>query len=346
MSLKPRLNSVRRSTHLGHLAAALTAGTSLMASAAAAEPLKVVASFTVLADIAENIGGDDVSVDSLVGPDSDSHVFEPSPSHVRALAGADIVVVNGLAFEGWMDRLIDASGFDGSVIVASANAGVIESGNDHHDHEEDGHDQDDDDGHDDHGLDGHEDDHGHEEEDHDHDRGPEDAHAWQSVSEGRSYAQTIADALAEADPDNADAYRDRLAGYDAELEALDHEVRELMGEIPDGATTVIVPHASFTYFERDYGIEFLSPSGLTTEAEPTAAQMAGLVDLIHEHGVAAILAENVSSPRMVELLAEEAGMSLGGTLYSDALSEQDGPAPTYIEMLRHNAAVIHRAITR
>jgi len=150
--------------------------------------------------------------------------------------------------------------------------------------------------------------------------------------------------LAEADPANADAYLDRLAAYDAELEALDSEIRELMAEIPEGPTTVIVPHASFAYFERDYGISFLSPSGLTTEAEPTAAQMAGLVDLIHEHGVAAILAENVSSPRMVELLAEEAGMTVGGTLYSDALSEPDGPAPAYIDMLRHNATVIHRAI--
>ncbi len=316
--------------------AVLAAGTSLLTSAAVAAPaerapLNVVASFTVLADIARNVGGDDVVVESLVGPDSDSHVFEPSPSHAQSVANADLVVINGLGYEGWMGRLIDASGFDGPVVMASADAELIETGGaDHH-------------GHDDHGHDDHEeDDHGH---DHEGDTGGDyNPHVWQSVSGGQSYARTIADALADADPDNAEAYRDRLAAYDSELAALDREIDDLLGSLPEEQRTVIVPHASFDYFSREYGITFLSPSGLTTEAEPTAAQMAGLVDLIHAEGVAAILAENVSSPRMVELLAEEAGLAVGGTLYSDALSGPDGPAPSYIDMLRHNASVLHDAV--
>ncbi len=312
----------RTSALLAGLATLLTLPTAL-----ASERLQVVTSFSILADMVENVGGEHVAVTSLVGPDSDAHVYSPRPTDARALAEADLVVFNGLQFEGWMERLVDASDYAGALVVATDGMGELtataeESGHDHdHDHD---HDQ-----HDDHGHEGH-------------DHGDDDPHGWQDLGMGRVYVENILAGLTEADPDNSEAYNANAERYLEEIAATDIELRELLGEIP-ADTSVITGHDSFGHFARAYGLQFLSPQGLSTESEPSAANMARLVDVIREENVKALFHENMTSPAMIDQLAEEAGLPVAGTLYADALAAE-GEASTYLGMMRHNAHTLHDAL--
>jgi len=313
-------------------ALALGASTLLALPAAQAEErLQVLASFSILADMVEQVGGERVVVTPLVGPDSDTHVYSPSPSDARALAEADLVVFNGLRFEGWMERLIDASDYAGPRVTASdgieplAFAGHDDPGHEDHEHDP-GHDHDAPDpaAHD------------------DHDHGDQDPHGWQDLSRGAIYVANIRDGLIEADPANAPLYRDNAERYLAALEAADAEIREWLGEIPPG-TSVITGHDSFGYFASAYGLRFLSPVGLSSEAEPSAADMARLIDVIREQDVRALFHENMTSPAIIEQLSEETGLPIAGTLYADALAAE-GEASTYLGMMRHNARTLHDAL--
>ncbi|RDB44346.1 metal ABC transporter substrate-binding protein [Halomonas sp. DQ26W] len=298
-------------------------------AAFAAERVQVVTSFSILADMVENVGGEHVEVTSLVGPDSDAHVFSPSPRDARDLADADLVVFNGLLFEGWMERLIDSSDYAGPLVTATDGIDKL----DYHDQAH---------GHDDHGHDDH-DDHGHDDSGHDdHDHGEQDPHGWQDLAMGQVYVGNILEGLIEADPDNEAAYRENAERYINEMQATDDEIRQLIGEIP-ASTSVITGHDSFGYFANAYGIRFLSPVGLSTEAEPSAADMAQLIDVIREQNVKALFHENMTSPAIINQLSEEAGLPIAGTLYADALAT-DGDASTYLGMMRHNAQVLHDAL--
>ncbi len=267
------------------------------------------------------------------------------------------MVFNGLLFEGWMERLIDSSDYRGPLVTTTDGIDRLDyHGHDHghahghddhdhghdHDHDHDDHDHDDHDDHDhdhDHGHDDH-DDYGH--DDHDHDHGDYDPHAWQDLAMGKVYVGNILEGLIEADPDNEAAYRENAERYINELEATDREIRELLGEIP-ASTSVITGHDSFGYFANAYGLRFLSPVGLSTEADPSAADMARLIDVIREQNVRALFHENMTSPAVINQLAEETGLPIAGTLYADALSAE-GEASTYLGMMRHNAQVLHDAL--
>jgi zinc/manganese transport system substrate-binding protein len=320
-------------------------------AAFAAERVQVVTSFSILADMVENVGGEHVEVTSLVGPDSDAHVFSPSPRDARNLADADLVVFNGLLFEGWMERLIDSSDYDGPLVTATDGIDKLDyhghehdQAHGHDDHDDHGHDHDDHDDHDDHGhdYDDH-DDHGHDDSGHDdHDHGEQDPHGWQDLAMGQVYVGNILEGLIEADPDNEAAYRENADRYINEMQATDDEIRQLLGEIP-ASTSVITGHDSFGYFANAYGVRFLSPVGLSTEAEPSAADMARLIDVIREQNVKALFHENMTSPAIINQLSEEAGLPIAGTLYADALAAE-GDASTYLGMMRHNAQVLHDAL--
>lgn len=297
-------------------------------TALAAERLQVVTSFSILADMVENVGGERVSVTSLVGPDSDTHVYSPSPRDARALAEADLVVFNGLRFEGWMERLIDSSDYAGPLVTATDGIEPLGyAGHEDHDHDEH-----------DHSHDNHADSDAHD----DHEHGDQDPHGWQDLSQGVVYVSNIRDGLIEADPANEASYRDDAERYISELEAADTEIREWLGEIPAG-TSVITGHDSFGYFASAYGLRFLSPVGLSSEAEPSAADMARLIDVIREENVRALFHENMTSPAIIEQLAEETDLSIAGTLYADALAAE-GEASTYLGMMRHNAQTLHDAL--
>ncbi|WP_163578155.1 metal ABC transporter solute-binding protein, Zn/Mn family [Halomonas faecis] len=301
-------------------------------SALAEERLQVVTSFSILGDMVEQVGGERVSVTSLVGPDSDTHVYSPSPRDARALAEADLVVFNGLRFEGWMERLTDSSDYAGPLVTATDGIEPLGyAGHEDHDHDEHDH------GHD-------HDDHSHDAQDtHDgHEHGDQDPHGWQDLSQGVVYVSNIRDGLIEADPANEAHYRDNAKRYIGELEATDAEIREWLAEIPTG-TSVITGHDSFGYFASAYGLRFLSPVGLSSEAEPSAADMARLIDVIREENVRALFHENMTSPAIIEQLAEETDLSIAGTLYADALAAE-GEASTYLGMMRHNARTLHDAL--
>ncbi|MEM0921701.1 MAG: zinc ABC transporter substrate-binding protein, partial [Pseudomonadota bacterium] len=245
----------------------------------AEEKVPVVATFSILGDMVERIGGDHIAVTTLVGPDGDAHVYQPTPADARSVSEAEILFVNGLEFEGWIDRLVDASGFDGTRMVATTGVEAIpfeeddhhgeEKHGDHDDHAGHGHDDHaeeaahDDHGHDDHGHDDHgHDDHGHDDDHaghddhagekhgdaHDHDHGAFDPHAWQSLANGEIYATNIAATLAKADPANAADYLANAAAYIAEMKALDAEIRTLIDTLPLEARTIVTSHDAFGYF--------------------------------------------------------------------------------------------------
>ncbi|WP_447527442.1 metal ABC transporter solute-binding protein, Zn/Mn family [Vreelandella sp. TE19] len=319
-------------------------------AAMAAERVQVVTSFSILADMVENVGGEHVEVNSLVGPDGDAHVYSPRPGDARALAEADLVVFNGLLFEGWMDRLLDSSDYQGPLVTATDGIEALDYHPHDHGHER-GHEHDHDHSHDhDHGHDhGHEHshDHAHESEQahdqaQDHVHGDSDPHAWQDMVQAEMYVANIRDGLIKVDEENADDYRANAERYLEEMAELDREIRALIEEVPASAT-VITGHDSFGYFSSAYGVRFLSPSGLSTEVEPSGAGMAALVDVINDEGVQALFHENMTNPAVIEQLAEETGLEVAGTLYADALAAE-GEASTYLGMMHHNAELLHGAL--
>ncbi|WP_235041012.1 metal ABC transporter solute-binding protein, Zn/Mn family [Vreelandella profundi] len=328
------------SYRLSHQSARWLVGVSALLALPAAmanERIQVVTSFSILADMVENVGGDHVEVSSLVAADGDAHVYSPSPGDARALADADLVVFNGLLFEGWMERLISASDYDGALVTATDGIQPLSyAGHDDHDHEHDhsheGHD------HEAHAHDEHSDDHA------GHDHGDEDPHAWQDMRQAEVYIANIRDGLIAADADHEDEYRANAERYLQEIADVDAEIRALIEEIP-ASTSVITGHDSFGYFSNAYGVNFLSPVGLSTEADPSGASMAALVDVINQESVQALFHENMTNQSIITQLAEETGLPIAGTLYADALASE-GEASTYLGMMHHNARMLHDALAQ
>ncbi|KCV59775.1 periplasmic solute-binding family protein [Bordetella bronchiseptica CA90 BB1334] len=312
---------------------ALAAAVLLAPLVAAAQPLQVVASFSILADIATQVGGPDVAVRSLVGPDGDAHEYEPTPADARKLAAAQVLVVNGLDFEAWLPRLQKAAGFAGRTVVASKGVEPRRLDDAHEEHEAHG---DHDDRHHDH-------DHGHHGE-HGHHHGDLDPHAWQDLANGAIYARNIARAFAEADPAHAQAYRQRADAYVARIEALDQRVRQLFEAIEPARRKVVSSHDAFGYFGQAYGVRFIALAGVSTDAEPSAADMARIIEQVRRESVPAVFVENIANPRLAQQLTRETQARLGGTLYSDALARPGEPAGTYLGMFEWNAQQLAAAL--
>lgn len=319
---------------LGAAGGALAMAT-LPAPALARDPLRVVATFSILGDMVREVGGERVAVTTIVGRNSDTHNFEATPQDAKALLEAQVLVLNGLDFEPWLPRLLEASGFKGQQVLASEGVDVRRlgeaAGHDHsgdHDHD-DGHD------HDHKHGDGH--DHDHKHDGHGHSHGDVDPHAWQDLSNGLRYVRNIAQGLTRADPRNARYYEGRAANYSARIEALDAEIRAALAGIAPEQRRVISSHDAFGYFGAAYGIEFIPVSGLSNQAEPSARDVARIITLARESGVSGVFIENMSNPVMAKQIARESGALMGGTLYADALGPVDEPASTYLGMFSWNA---------
>ncbi len=305
----------------------------------AAEPLRVVASFSILGDMVSEIGGQHVALTTIVGPGGDAHTFEPSPKDVLALAKAQVLVLNGLDFEGWLPRLIKASGFKGLQVLASDGVKVRLLGRDDqlvlgassaHSHDQGkGHNHD------------HAHDSGHE---HAHSPGEVDPHAWQDLSNGIIYAKNIAEGLSRADPANSASYRSRADLYIKSMQKLDAELKAVLKEIPKSRRTVITTHDAFGYFAQAYGIRFISVAGFSSAAEPSAKDLAQIVDNAKKQHVSGVFFENISSNKIMEQIARETGAIRGGTLYSDALASPGEPAGTYLGMFSWNAGRLLRTL--
>ena len=278
-------------------------------SLAHAQAVQVVASFSILGDLTQQIGGDRVKVYTLVGPDADAHVYQPTPADSRQLAGANLVIVNGLGFEGWLDRLVRASGYRGSMLIASNGvAARNEAGQPAK-------------------------------------KGDAiDPHAWQDPRIVQRYVANIAAGLISVDPAGRVVYAANAARIDEELVRLDAAIRDGVSRLPAGSRTIVTSHDAFGYFSAAYGLRFLAPSGVATEAEPSAAQVARLIKQIRQDKIPALFMENITDPRLLERIRSETGVRVGGTLYSDALSKTDGPAASYVAMMRYNVSTLLKAL--
>jgi zinc/manganese transport system substrate-binding protein len=264
--------------------------------------LNVVASFSILGDFVRNVGGDRVNVTTLVGPDGDVHVYTPAPADAERVANAKLLIVNGLGLEGWLPRLLQASGSKAPIIVATKGIAPLKFGSD------------------------------------------ADPHAWQSVTNAKIYVANIRDALVAADPMDAEFFRANAQAYLAKLDALEREVREDIGKIPQRRRKAISTHDAFGYFAAAYGVEFIAPIGVSTESEPSARDVAGIITQIKTSEIPAVFLENISDPRLIQRIAAETGARIGGTLYSDSLTGEKGDAPTYIDMVTHNIKALTSAL--
>jgi zinc/manganese transport system substrate-binding protein len=268
----------------------------------AADRLNVVTSFSILADFAHQVGGDKVEVTALVGPDSDVHVYTPTPHDARDVGAARLLIINGLGLEGWMPRLLQASASKAQIVTASQGIAPRQRGVD------------------------------------------VDPHAWQSVKNAMIYVRNIREALTAVDPADAAVFKANSERYQAELAALDGEVRAAIDKIPSAQRKVISTHDAFGYFADAYGIQFIAPLGVSTETEPSARDVAEIIEQVKRTQIPAVFLENFNDDRLVGRIAAETGAKVGGTLYSDALSDENGPAPTYIDMVRHNIRALTSAL--
>jgi zinc/manganese transport system substrate-binding protein len=303
-----------------HSAALLAVGALVLPGAGAgparaAGEVKVVASFSILADLVRAVGGDRVAVTVLVPVNGDVHVYQPMPADSKAIAEARLVVFNGLGLEGWSARLVKAAAYKGPLLTASDGIAPRKA-------DEEG--------------DGHEAGHGHHE--------AFDPHAWQDVRNVRIYVANIAAALGRIDPDGKAGYDARAAAYDAKLAALDAEIRAAYAAIPARQRRVITTHDAFGYYGAAYGITFLAPQGTSTDTEASAKDVARLIRQIKAENIKAIFVENITDPRLIQRIAAETGAKLGGALFSDALSGPGGPAASYLAMMRHNLALLSAAM--
>jgi zinc/manganese transport system substrate-binding protein len=290
------------------LSAALPVLMTLSAVPASAETLKVVASFTVLADVVRQVGGDHVKVTSLVGPNGDPHEFEPSPADAKALNAAKVTFVSGEGLEGWMDRLITASGYKGNPVTVSEGINTRTM-------EEDG-------------------------------KTVTDPHVWNSPVNVKVWVANIEKALSAADPVDAAAFKANAEKYTKKLDELDAYAHSKFDKIAENSRKVLTSHDAFGYFGREYNVSFLAPLGLSTESEASAADVAKLIEQIKQEHVKTYFFENSNDPRLVKQVATATGAEPGGELYVESLSDAKGPAPTYEKMFRYNVDRLSTAMAK
>lgn len=272
-----------------------------------AAPIKVVASFSILGDLVQQVGGDKVKVTSIVGPNGDAHIYEPVPTDVKNIAHADMLFINGLGFEGWMERLVDSADFKGTVVTTTQGLQprVLD----------------------------------------DPEEGKIlDPHIWHDPVLVKQVVQNIINALVKRDPDNKCYYESRGKDYLQKLDQLHQWITSQLKGIPSPYRKVITAHDAFGYFGNRYQIEILSPVGISTEAEPPLSTFKKLIRLIKELGILTIFFENITNTKTIELIANETGAHIGGVLYSDALSTPDAPGATYLSLMRHNVTLFIQAM--
>jgi zinc/manganese transport system substrate-binding protein/manganese/iron transport system substrate-binding protein len=265
--------------------------------------LRVVATTTVLADLVANVGGSRISVTSLVPKGGEVHTFDPSPGDVADLSDADLVVMNGLGLDDWLVDLVEGSGSTAEVLRLGEDLPGVEY------------------------ID---------------EGGAVNPHLWLDISFARRYVDRIAETLADVDPDGADDHRAAAAAYAAELDALDAAIRERMDAIPAENRRIVSFHEAFPYFARAYGLEVV---GVVVDApgqDPSAGEIAALVEAIRSSGARAVFGEAQFSDKLARAIAEEAGVPVETRLYNDSLG--DAPADDYVGMMEWNAERIEAAL--
>ncbi len=281
----------------------------------------VTATFSILGDLVQQVGGDQVSVSTLVGPNGDAHVYQPTPQDIRTLAQSKLLVSNGLSFEGWLERLDTASGFKGVKVVASQGIKP------HQMQEEEA---------DDHEADAA----------HHHHHGGLDPHAWNNPANVLIYVDNIARGLSQVDPQHASLYADNAARYKAQIQKLDADYRTRFAKLPADRRRAITSHDAFGYLAQAYQLTLIGAQGISTDAEPSAAVIAGLIRQIRDEKIPALFVENISNPNLIQQIERETDARVGGELYSDALSPAGGEAATYLALLEHNLNTLLAALEK
>ena len=271
------------------------------AASLAADKLPVMASFSILADLVRVVGGERVVVTTLVGPDEDAHVFEPKPLDVKNMLQTRLLVVNGLGFEPWAQKLVKAAGYKGQTVVASQGITARTL------HADKGH-----------------------------THAETDPHAWQDPTNVVIYVRNIAAALSRLDPAGVSSYQNNSDAYVKELQTLDAWAKGQFAALPADKRKVITSHDAFGYLAALYQLRFMAPQGVSTETEPSAKEVAQLIKQIQREKIRAVFVENMGNPKLLAQLAKDAGVTMGSSLYADALSGPDKPGNTYLKMMRYN----------
>jgi zinc/manganese transport system substrate-binding protein len=278
--------------------AAIILAALMLVTPATAKPLRVVATFSVIGDMAREVGGDRIALQVLVGPDSDAHVFQANAEQAREVSGAQVLLANGRGLDAWAPRLLKATASRARLIVLSQR--VVTR--------------------------------------------PGDPHAWNDVRNAIVYVEAIRKAFREAAPQDADAFDRNAAAYVGRLRDLDAAIRKGLERVPSARRKVITTHDAFGFFGEAYGVRFIAPLGLSTENQPSAKAVAALITQIRREKIRALFLENIADGRLMTQIARETGVRIGGKLYSDALSSPEGPATTYVDLMRHNAGVLTDAM--
>ena len=271
------------------------------------EPKTIVASASMIADMTEQIVGDLHDVEMIVPIGGDPHLHEPTPSNARLVARADLILINGLTFEGWINELIENSGTSAQVVTVTEDIQPLTSTTY---------------------------------------ANSADPHAWMDASKVISYVESITRALVKLDPPNGSTYRRNALAYKNELIQLDQDIEAAIAEIPAHKRVLITSHDAFQYYGRRYGIRLEAIMGISTEAEAQTSDIRRVNKVIKENQVPAIFVESTINPKLIEQLAQDNKVSIGGELYADSLGDEDSPASTYLDMMRYNTKTIVEALSK
>lgn len=267
----------------------------------------VVATASMFADMAEVIGGDLIEVKTIVPVGGDPHTYEPTPADARLAASADLVLRNGLTFEGWINELIQNAGSDAMVALITEGIDAIES------------------------------------EDY---ANSSDPHAWMSARNGLQYIRNIRDALVTLAPEYTEEFNFNYGIYRQQLDDLDQEIEAQIKSIPRAQRVLITSHDAFRYYGMRYGIRVEAVLGTSTDADVQTSDIRRLNEVLQDTGVPAVFIESTVNPKLLQQIAQDNGVMIGGSLYADSLGEPDSPGDTYIKMLRHNTQVILEGLTK
>ena len=264
--------------------------------------LDIVASFSILGDMVEQVAGDKANVTTIVGPDADAHLYQPTTGDAVAVAKADLVITNGMGFETWSAQLIESSGTKAAVVVATDGITPLLV------------------------------------------EGEVDPHAWNALTNGIIYVNNIEAALSAASPADAATFKANADAYRARLEALHNRALAEIAKLPEDKRIVVTAHDAFGYLESAYGLTFLAPQGIDTEAEPSAKELAGLISFLKDTGAGALFVENIANGDLIAQISRETGITIGGRIYSDALSVKGTPATSYLAMFTHNLDLLTKTL--
>lgn len=268
--------------------------------------IQVVASASIFQDMAKNIGGDLIDAYSIVPIGGDPHLYDPKPSDAKLVKSADVILVNGLTFEGWITKLIENAGTNAKVVTITEGVSAMES---------------------------------------DKYKNAFDPHAWMDANNGLTYIDNIRDVLISADPTNEETYRKNHQAYRKEIADLDQYIKDQIQRIPEAKRMLVTSHDAFAYYGRRYGMRLNALKGISTEAETQTSDMVRVAKAIKESGVPAIFIESTINPQVIQQIARDNNVKIGGELFADSIGDADSDGPTYLKMLKHNTDVIVKALS-